>query len=73
MENVRYEALKRMRALAAGAIQFFEIEGDETLRLLRKNPRPGLVSGLETIGAALYALREQIEEELKRVEAAPKA
>lgn len=61
MELIPHERLKRMSAMVSGAITFYEIDGDEILKVLRDNSKPGLITGMETIGASLYWLRRQME------------
>jgi len=61
MELIPHEKLKRMNAMIHGAITFYEIDGDEILKVLRDNSKPGLITGMETIGASLYWLRRQME------------
>ena len=61
MELIPHERLKRMSAMISGAITFYEIEGDEILKVLRDSSKPGLITGMETIGASLYWLRRQME------------
>ena len=61
MELIPQERLKRMSAMISGAITFYEIEGDEILKVLRDSSKPGLITGMETIGASLYWLRRQME------------
>ena len=73
MELIAHEQLKRMSAMISGAIAFFEIEGDEILRMLRQQQKDDLVSGLETIGAALYWLRRQMAVMVKEADANEKA
>ena len=61
MELIPHERLKRMSAMISGAITFYEIDGDEILKVLRDSSKPGLITGMETIGASLYWLRRQME------------
>ena len=56
MELIAHERLKRMSAMISGAIAFYEIEGDEIIQGLRQQQKDGLVTGMETMGAALYWL-----------------
>ena len=61
MELIPHEKLKRMSAMISGAIAFYEIDGDDILKILRDSSKPGLITGMETIGAFLYWLRRQME------------
>ena len=61
MELFPHERLKRMSAMISGAITFYEIDGNEILKVLRDSSKPGLITGMETIGASLYWLRRQME------------
>ena len=61
MELIPHEKLKRMSAMISGAIAFYEIEGDQILKVLRDNSKNDLITGMETIGASLYWLRRQME------------
>ena len=53
MELIAHERLKRMSAMISGAIAFYEIDGDEIIQVLRQQKKDGLVTGMETMGAAL--------------------
>lgn len=61
MELIPHEKLKRMNAMIHGAIVFYEIEGDQILKVLRDSSKDDLVTSMETIGASLYWLRRQME------------
>ena len=61
MELIPHERLKRLSAMISGAITFYEIDGDEILKVLRDSSKPSLITGMETIGASLYWLRRQME------------
>ena len=61
MELIPHEKLKRMNAMIYGAIAFYEIEGDQILKVLRDSSKDDLITGMETIGASLYWLRRQME------------
>jgi hypothetical protein len=47
--------------MISGAIAFYETDGDNILKILRDSAKPGLITGMETIGASLYWLRRQME------------
>lgn len=68
MEKMKYEKLKCIRSMVAGAIQYYEIEGDEIIRALAADTKPGLIEGMETIGAALYWIQDEIEDVLHEAE-----
>ena len=46
MELIAHERLKRMNVMIAGAIAFYEIEGDEIIQGLRQQQKDGLVTGM---------------------------
>ena len=73
MELIAHERLKRMSAIISGAIAFYEIEGDEIIQGLRQQQKDGLVTGMETMGAALYWLRRQMEAFVREADANEKA
>ena len=73
MELIAHERLKRMNAMIAGAIAFYEIEGDEIIQGLRQQQKDGLVTGMETMGAALYWLRRQMTSFISEADANEKA
>ena len=73
MELIPHERLKRMSAMVSGAITFYEIDGDEILKVLRDNSKPGLITGMETIGASLYWLRRQMEAFIREADENEKA
>ena len=73
MELIAHERLKRMSAMISGAITFYEIEGDEIIQGLRQQQKDGLVTGMETIGSALYWLRRQLDAFISEADANEKA
>ena len=73
MELIAHEQLKRMSAMISGAISFYETDGDEIIHVLRQQKKDGLVTGMETMGAALYWLRRQMEAFVREADANEKA
>ena len=73
MELIPHERLKRMSAMISGAIAFYEIEGDQILKVLRDNSKDSLITGMETIGASLYWLRRQMEAFIREADENEKA
>ena len=57
MELIVHERFKRMSAMIAGAIAFYEIEGDEINEGRRQQQKDGLVTGMEAMDTALYWLQ----------------
>ena len=73
MELIAHERLKRMSAMISGAISFYETDGDEIIHVLRQQKKDGLVTGMETMCAALYWLRRQMEAFVREADANEKA
>ena len=73
MELIPHEQLKRMSAMISGAIAFYEIDGDDILKILRDSSKPGLITGMETMGAALYWIRRQLDAFIREADQNEKA
>lgn len=67
-EIFKNQDLKLMQAVARGAENIFEDEGQDILRILRDQKKEYLYSGMDVLGAALRFLRQQLEEKLESVE-----
>ena len=61
MELIPHEKLKRMSSMISGAISFYETDGDLIIQGLKRQQKDGLITGMETMGAALYWLRRQLD------------
>ena len=73
MELIPHEKLKRMSAMISGAISFYETDGDMIIQGLKRQQQNGLVAGMETMGAALYWLRRQLDSFIRKADANEKA
>lgn len=56
-----------MQAVVRGAENIFEDEGQDILRILRDQKKEYLYAGMDVLGAALWFLRQQLEEKLESV------
>ena len=72
-ELIPHEKLKRIRLILYGVSTFYDLDGDQIIAILRRQQKDELISSMETIGAALYWLRNQIEAQLREAEANEKA
>ena len=68
MELIPHEKLKRMSAMISGAIAFYETDGDLIIQGLKRQQQNGLITGMETMGAALYWLRRQLDAFIKEAD-----
>ena len=73
MELIPHERLKRMSAMISGAISFYETDGDMIIQGLKREQKDGLITGMETMGAALYWLRRQLDSFIREADANKKA
>ena len=73
MELIPHERLKRMSAMISGAISFYETDGDMIIQGLKRRQQDGLITGMETMGAALYWLRRQLDSFIREADANEKA
>ena len=73
MELIPHERLKRMSAMISGAISFYETDGDMIIQGLKRQQQDGLITGMETMGAALYWLRRQLDSFIREADANKKA
>ena len=73
MELIPHERLKRMSAMISGAISFYETDGDMIIQGLKRQQQDGLITGMETMGAALYWLRRQLDSFIRDADANEKA
>jgi len=64
-EIFKNQDLKLMQAVARGAENIFEDEGQDILRILRDQKKEYLYAGMDVLGAALRFLRRQLEEKLE--------
>lgn len=66
MEDIfKNQDLKLMQAVARGAENIFEDEGQDVLRILRDQKKEYLYAGMDVLGASLRFLRQQLEEKLE--------
>ena len=54
-----------LQAVARGAENIFEDEGQDILRILRDQKKEYLYAGMDVLGASLRFLRQQLEEKLE--------
>ena len=73
MELIPHEKLKRMSAMISGAISFYETDGDMIIQHLKRQQKDGLITGMETMGAALYWLRRQLDSFIRETDQNEKA
>ena len=73
MELIPHEKLKRMSAMISGAIAFYETDGDMIIQGLIQQQKTGLIIGMETMGAALYWLRRQLDSFIREADQNEKA
>ena len=73
MELIPHERLKRMSAMISGAILFYETDGDMIIQGLKRQKQECLITGMETMGAALYWLRRQLDSFIREADANKKA
>ena len=73
MELIPHERLKRMSAMISGIISFYETDGDVIIQALKRQQQDGLITGMETMGAALYWLRRQLDSFIREADANEKA
>lgn len=64
-EIFKNQELKLMQAVARGAENIFEDEGQDILRLLREQKKEYLYVGMDVLGAALRFLRQQMDKRLE--------
>ena len=73
MELIPHEKLKRMSAMISGTIAFYETDGDMIIQGLKQQQKTGLITGMETMGAALYWLRRQLDAFIREADQNEKA
>ena len=73
MELIPHEKLKRMSAMISGAISFYETDGDIIIQGLKRQQKDGLITGMETMGAALYWIRRQLDAFIREADQNEKA
>ena len=73
MELIPHEKQKRMSAMLSGAISCYETDGDLIIQGLKRQQRNGLITGMETMGAALYWLRRQLDAFIREADQNEKA
>ena len=73
MELIPHEKLKRMSVMISGAIAFYETDGDMIIQGLKHQQKDGLITGMETMGAALYWLRRQLDAFIREADQNEKA
>ena len=73
MELIPHEKLKRISAMISGVIAFYETDGDMIIHGLKQQQKTGLITGMETMGAALYWLRRQLDAFIREADQNEKA
>ena len=73
MELIPHEKLTRMSAMISGAISFYETDGDMIIQGLKRQQKDGLITGMETMGAALYWIRRQLDAFIREADQNEKA
>lgn len=59
--------------MISGAISFYETDGDMIIQGLKRQQKDGLITGMETMGAALYWIRRQLDAFIREADQNEKA